>query len=583
LFKRRTRRSLVAGVALAAALAGSLPAFSSATASAAPAADTPEAGEYIVVAKSPGDLDALKQDLQSSGITVQDDLSQVGAVSVSVDAAQAAKLSTDSHVATLAKNNRRSLIAPEDTTPQTFSQLKHEHAAEIALQDPAYSAPGLMWNLDRIESPRADKITSGKGDVIVAVADTGLDFTHSELAGKIIGQEDFTAAESPPICSTYFGGSDQDAADFYGGPANTDWNGHGTWIGGNIAANADGIGINGIAPTVKLFDLKISQWCGSAYDSTILSSFLYAADHGIDIVSISFGGYLDRTDPDQEAIYQAYVQAVAYAKTKGTIIVAAAGNEHVRIGDGGVVLSHGSLTLPGDPVEDLYGLYETPGGIPGVVMVSSTGNVTMAASKKCAPDNDVSAAVCKPKSDAHQPIAAGKKDQLAYYSNYGPRIDIAAPGGARKFNLPAADRGGSPGFPDTIADGTTAFEEFSITSNWALEIPCTVFTNGPFYLGECYSTIQGTSMATPHVSAVAALIVSAHKSARHNPDKILKYLKDGARSATNYTPALSASDTSPGDRTHLACPDGYCHLGGKAISSREAYGAGILDAYKSVK
>ena len=47
--------------------------------------------------------------------------------------------------------------------------------------------------------------------------------------------------------------------------------------------------------------LKISQWCGSAYDSEILGAFLYAADHGINIVSISFGGYLDQSDPDQDA------------------------------------------------------------------------------------------------------------------------------------------------------------------------------------------------------------------------------------------------------------------------------------------
>ncbi len=51
--------------------------------------------------------------------------------------------------------------------------------------------------------------------------------------------------------------------------------------------------------------LKISQWCGSAYDSEILAAFVYAADHGINIVSISFGGYLDRSDPDQDADPQA--------------------------------------------------------------------------------------------------------------------------------------------------------------------------------------------------------------------------------------------------------------------------------------
>ena len=147
----------------------------------------------------------------------------------------------------------------------------------------------------------------------------------------------------------------------YGGPANTDWNGHGSWIGGNIAGALDGVGINGIAPDVKLVALKISEWCGYAYDSSILDAFYYAADNGIDVVSISFGGYLDRSDPDQDAIYQAYVDAVKYAARKGTVIVAAAGNEHLRIGDGGQVISHGPLTIPGDPFRGLLWLVGNPG------------------------------------------------------------------------------------------------------------------------------------------------------------------------------------------------------------------------------
>ena len=267
------------------------------------------------------------------------------------------------------------------------------------------------------------------------------------------------------------------ARPIYGGPADTDWNGHGSWIGGNIAGALDGIGINGIAPSVGLVALKISEWCGSAYDSSILDAFQYAADNGIDVVSISFGGYLDRSDPDQDAIYEAYVDTVAYARSKGTVIVAAAGNEHVRIGAGGRVISHGPLTIPGDRRSiDYYGLYEIPGGIPGVVDGLGDRQRRQGGVGRPAPPGtfETSDATCKPTTDAHQPIGVGRQNQLTYYSNYGPRIDVAAPGGARKFNLPNADRGGTGGFPYTTADGYTAFETFSITSNWALEIPCFV-------------------------------------------------------------------------------------------------------------
>ena len=131
----------------------------------------------------------------------------------------------------------------------------------------------------------------------------------------------------------------------------------------------------------------------------------------------------------------------------------------------------------------------------------------------------------------------------------------------------------------TTADGYNAWEDFSITSNWALEIPC-YFNLGPqFYPNECYSTIQGTSMATPHVSAVAALYASANPRLRHNPWALTVALKASAQHISgNKTQPLSATDTSAGDLTGVACPTGYCHLGGAAISDSEAFGAGLVDA-----
>src|SRR5262249_236303 len=161
----------------------------------------------------------------------------------------------------------------------------------------------------------------------------------------------------------------------FGAPsANLDFNGHGSWIGGNIAGELNKTGVNGIAPKVNLVALKISQWCGSAYDSTMLNAFLYAANNHINVVSISFGASLHRSDPGQDLIYQPYQQGVEYANARGTTIVASAGNEHARIGAGGLVLNHGILTAPPGGT-DLFGLWEVPGGVPGVIDVSSTGNV----------------------------------------------------------------------------------------------------------------------------------------------------------------------------------------------------------------
>ena len=188
-------------------------------------------------------------------------------------------------------------------------------------------------------------------------------------------------------------------------------------------------------------------------------------------------------------------------------------------------------------------------------------------------------ATCKPITDRHQAAGQGRQNQLAYYSNYGPRIDIAGPGGARKFNLANFDRGGTPGFPYTSDDLTNAWQVFSTTSNWAVEIPCFTFSKGSgFPPGECYSTIQGTSMAAPHVAASLALVASAHPSLRKHPAALLARLKGLTNdNLHNYTRALSATDTSPGDLTGLPCGIGYCHLEGPRIPDSDAYGAGLVN------
>ena len=309
-----------------------------------------------------------------------------------------------------------------------------------------------MWNVDRIDAPQAWKTTTGSKAVTVGVADTGLDYTNSELATQVAGVVDFTGLEgSPTICEQVYGTGYTDAgwAATYGGPANTDWNGHGTWIGGNIAAALDGVGINGIAPNVKLVALKISQWCGYAYDSEILAAFTYAANHGIDVVSISFGGYLDLTDPGPGPDLPGVRQDRA--------VRAAQGHAHRRRGRQRARANRrrGPRAEPrqprpfrATPSTDLYGLYETPGGIPGVVDVSATNNVVAAPSAHCPPGTtgDTPDAYAQPGSDLpvkdnlHQPTGVGRQNQLAYYSNYGPRIDVAAPGGAREFNIPRLGR-----------------------------------------------------------------------------------------------------------------------------------------------
>jgi hypothetical protein len=577
--------------ALAAAVLGA--ALVSGPAQAAPQPDS-ASGRYLVVARSAADYAALRDSVARSGAKIVSEMPQIKTFVISGTSDARSRVQADprveamaaDHIATIdsAERPAPNLAAPGLRSARQIDLAPASPAAQAGINpDPAFDHPGLQWDLRRIGLPQGWQTTAGRPTVTVGVADTGLDFTHTDLKQNVDRVIDFTETEDPPICKTYFGASDRDLAREFGGPATTDWNGHGSWIGGNIAGVLNGTGINGIAPKVSLVALKISGWCGSAYDSTILSAFLTAADSQLDVVSISFGGYLDRSDPDQNSIYGLYEDVVNYARQRGTTIVASAGNDHVRVGDGGRVLSHGSLTTPGDPVDDLYGLYQTPGGIPGVVDVSATNNVVNRSSANCPPGTTGSAtdpnATCKPSSDRHQAAGPGRTDQLAYYSSYGPRIDIAAPGGARKFNLPNFDRGGTPGFPYTTQERDNVWEDFSTTSNWAVEIPCFTFTDADsgFPPKQCYSTIQGTSMAAPHVSAAIALAASAHANLRHNPAGLIARVKAQAVDRTNLTRALSATDKSPGDLSGVPCRSGYCHLEGPVISNSDAYGAGLLN------
>src|SRR5918999_1765412 len=572
----------------------------------ASAAPEKASGRYLVRARSSADYTALRAKAVKEGARVLRDLKQVNTMVVRAPEAARSSLAADRRTLSVARTQVRKLAAevgaPNLDNPGLKGATRLKAKAPAAppaagiTPDPAWDYKGLLWDYRRIGLPQGWKTSAGSSKVTVAVADTGLDFTHAELAPKVKQVIDFTGMEDPPICETIFGISDEDLAAEFGGPVTTDWNGHGSWIGGRIAAALDGQGINGIAPKVNLVALKISQWCGAANDDTLLAAFVTAADLGIDVVNISFGGFTDVSTPEGALIYQAYIDTVAYARSKGTIIVASAGNEHVRVGAGGRILSHGELTTPGTAPEDFvdpFGQVQLPGGTPGVVDVAATNRVVVPSSASCPPgtigdpgDPDADPpvppdynATCKPAGDPHQAAGPGRRNQLAYYSNYGPRIDIAGPGGARKFNLGNYDRGGTPGFPYTADDLTNAWQVFSTTSNWATQIPCFFFSSAAgFHEGQCYSTIQGTSMAEPQVAGSLALVASAHPSLRKRPGALISRLKrmanDGPR---NFTRALSATDTSPGDLSGLPCPTGYCHLEGPRIPDSGAYGAGLVN------
>ncbi len=161
-------------------------------------------------------------------------------------------------------------------------------------RDPYYSE---QWHLQRIGAARAWDVTAGSPGVMVAIVDSGVDAAHPELSGRVLGGYDFVE-------------DDGDASDA---------NGHGTHVAGIVAASGDnGVGVAGVAWRTSILPVRVLDESGYGYYSDVIAGIRYAADQSADVINLSLGG---------SARSQALQEAVDYAHTKGSIVVAAAGND----------------------------------------------------------------------------------------------------------------------------------------------------------------------------------------------------------------------------------------------------------------
>jgi subtilisin family serine protease len=158
-----------------------------------------------------------------------------------------------------------------------------------------------------IKALEAWEETKGDEQVIIAVIDTGIDFDHPDLANteaiQKIGSNGYD-----------FVNDDDDPSDDHG---------HGTYVSGLAAAiTNNGIGTAGVCWNSQILPLKAVDSDGSGYVSWLVEAIGYAADNGADVISMSLGFPLAANEevPDLE-------DALIYAKAKGIVAVASAGNE----------------------------------------------------------------------------------------------------------------------------------------------------------------------------------------------------------------------------------------------------------------
>lgn len=167
-------------------------------------------------------------------------------------------------------------------------------AIDVTSSDPLY---GQQWFLPYVGAEEAWGLELGSRDLIVAVVDTGVDASHPDLAGRVLQGYDFVNRDT----------------------AAADDHGHGTHVAGIIAASGeDGAGVAGMAWRVRILPVKVLDAQGSGYYSDIISGIRYAADQGAAVINLSLSGGAS------SAILQ---EAVDYARSRGSLVVAAAGND----------------------------------------------------------------------------------------------------------------------------------------------------------------------------------------------------------------------------------------------------------------
>jgi subtilisin family serine protease len=196
------------------------------------------------------------------------------------------------------------LSVPASAADKVITALSHRADVTYAEPDATTEAtqtpndPGwtAQWDLAKVNAPAAWDKTTGSSSVVVAVLDSGVDFTHPDLQGRFVAGYDFIDNDTDP----------------------TDQYGHGTSIAGILGASSNNaIGLAGTCWTCMIMPVRVLDANGSGTYSTLSNGITWATDHGASVISMSLVG-----SADSSTLHS----AVQYAHNHGVVLVAAAGN-----------------------------------------------------------------------------------------------------------------------------------------------------------------------------------------------------------------------------------------------------------------
>jgi len=315
------------------------------------------------------------------------------------------------------------------------------------------------WD-DRIinASPGQSYAVNRGAGATIGVMDTGIDLTHPDIAPNLdVGLScSFITSANP----------NADPAEVANGDCSNkaavqDLNGHGTHTASEAASPINGVGTAGVAPEATIVALKAGNVAGFFFTQEVVDAMIYAGDHHLDVVNMSFFAdpwlFNCRNDADQRAIVRAISRASRYAQQQGVVMVAALGNEAID-------LAH--------PVTDEI----SPDFPPGSELTREVGNNCLVLPAELPGVVGVT--------------GIGPSGELSFFSSYGAGVtDVTAPSGS------------SGQAPNPFGRVLAAWS----STGPPIDLPGRDVRDAG---GAVYAWVQGTSMASPHVVGVAALIVS---------------------------------------------------------------------------
>lgn len=198
------------------------------------------------------------------------------------------------------------------------------YPSNVGNRDPAWNPSyDYQWNLKKINTEQSWTSVASNSSVIVAVVDTGIDYTHPDLGACSL--EQVNNNQCLKIVPGYnFVNSTNDPMDDHG---------HGTHVAGTIASITNNIiGIAGMNPPnsgIKIMPMKGLDSQGSGTLANLSAAIVQAAQNGAKVINMSYGpkdAYNPESTVEQEALSQAF--------NLGVVLVAAAGNSGQNISDG---------------------------------------------------------------------------------------------------------------------------------------------------------------------------------------------------------------------------------------------------------